>query len=254
MGRSLAVVGIAIVASLASACLSAPDTAAPSAIAARPSAARDPNAPCGDGDHVSLAVWLSDLRDDDTLGALAGATVTFDVCPGYSVTTDELGMATARVPRGVPIVTTLSAPGHVTSVVSQSTLDDDGQLADFLPTLHMAGALPGWSSDSAILAVYIEPIGSGACADVRGVSLGVVDHPEAHVYYMRPAWPFDPSPGGTSASLGEAVIFTGLPEGDVRLEGTKAGCTIKATLSPSQTGLFRLRRGAFTVGNVFVDD
>lgn len=265
MAPCLSRVGVVAGALLVAACAAAPDEGQASSRAgvhgsprsapyAGVSNARDPIAACGDGPHVDLVVTLMELRDTGEIAPLPRARVTFDACPSYAVTTDEFGMATARVPRGVPIVTTLSADGHVTSLISQNTLNDDAIVTDFLPTTAMAKALPGLSPDSGTIAVYLEALGSGACAYVDGASLRVVGHPEAKVVYMSTRWPVDPAPTTATASVGAVVFVTGLPDGDIELEGTKPGCRVSATSASSQTGRFEVAHGMWTVGNVFVDD
>ncbi len=256
---------IAACATLVAACSAAPDDGAAKARsgvhgsprpipAAHPSVARNPLPPCGDGPYVDLALWLFELRDDGSRDVLPGATATFDVCPGYAVVTDEFGMATATLPRGVPLITRLSAPNHVTSIISQNVIGEDSRLSVFLPTDGASNLLPGFGATTPTLAVFIDAIGDGACASERGVTLRVVGHPEANVTYMSAGWPRDATPATTTSSVGQLVFFTGLSEGAVEIEGSKPGCSIKITAPSDQTGRFPLVAGAWTVGNVFVDD
>lgn len=228
----------------------APDPAPPVRLAV----ARDPLPPCGDGPHVDLAIWLFELRADGAAGVLAGATATFDVCPAYSVVTDEFGMATARVPRGVPLIARLDAPNHITSIISQNVLDQDSQLDAFVPTRAASDLLPGYGAGASVLGVYLDAIGAGACAHEDGVTLHVVGHPEVEAIYMRADWPRDRAPSTATSSAGPIVFFTGLGEGTVEIEGSKPGCAIQITGPSEQTGRFPLVRGAWTVGAAFVAD
>ena len=212
-----------------------------------------PKTECGDPPYVDLALWMWELGDDG-VRPLEGATLTFDACPTFDATTDAVGMLNAKVSRGVAVIPRLAAPGHVPIVVAESRLDGDSILSDFTPTLARTDVIPEYEADRPTLSVYLVAEGTGTCATESGVTLRIVDHPEARAIYMAPAWPRDPVPAGGDASVGTVVFFGGLTAGaPVSIEGTKPGCVVRVVPS-EQTGRLTLEDGAWTVGNVYIDD
>lgn len=213
-----------------------------------------PKATCGEGPFVELAAWTLELADRGE-SPLEGARLTFDVCPGYSVASNEFGIATAHVPRGVPVVTRISAPGHVTAIVSQSVLASDSIVTDLLPALAHADAIPGYAADKPSFALFVVAAGTGPCAYDSGVSVAVVEHPEIHALYMPPSWPYDAVVVNATATQRGGVAFVpSLAAGErVHVTASKPGCRAR-TVASEQTGEFVLENGAWTVGNVYVDD
>lgn len=267
--RSIVALGVIALAFASSACSAPPgdrsDSAsgASDAIADRASLAESqraapsavlPQRDCGAGPYVELGSWLLELGPYGQT-PLEGATLSFDVCPGYAVRTDEFGIAKARVPRGVPVVARFSAPGHVTALVSQSVLDADSIVTDLLPTLSNADVLPEYAPDRPSFAIFVAPIGSGPCAFEDGVTLAIDGRPDARALYMPPSWPATTQPSTSSATeRGGVVFFAGLSAGDrVHVVASKPGCAVR-TKEGQQTGEFALENGAWTVGNVYVDD
>lgn len=217
--------------------------------------ARDtlPAVECGEPPYVDLALWMWELGAEGT-SPLAGATLTFNVCPRFSATTDAMGMVTARVSRGVAVVPHVTAKGHLPIVVSESRLDADSILSDFTPTLARTDVIPEYRAEGPTLSVYLVAEGTGACGAESGVTLHIEGHPEARAVYMRPSWPRDPLPATGDASVGSVVFFTGLAAGEtVRVGGSKPGCRVRVVPS-EQTGAFPLESGAWTVGNVYIED
>src|SRR5438445_818144 len=82
---------------------------------------------------LPLGFGLGEIRDDGELGLLPGGAMTFDACPAYSVVTDSAGLASAFVPPGAPIVTRLTAPGHIPVLVSRARIDAASVMSDVVP-------------------------------------------------------------------------------------------------------------------------
>ena len=213
-----------------------------------------PQAECGDPPYVDLTLWMWELGDDG-VRALDGTTLTFDHCPMFAAKTDAMGMLTAKVSRGVTVVPRLTTPGHVPVIVAESRLDGDSILSNFTPTFARTDVIPEYASDGPTLSMYLVAEGTGACAVERGVTLRVVGHPEARAIYMAPAWPRVSAPVGGDASVGSVVFFAGLTAdgAPVQVEGTKPGCVVRVVPS-EQTGKLTLENGAWTVGNVYIED
>jgi hypothetical protein len=212
-----------------------------------------PTAECGEPPYVELSLWMWELGDGG-VGPLTGATMTFSACPRFSATTDETGMLTAKVSRGLAVVPRITAQDHVPILVSESRLDADSTMSDLTPALARTDVIPSYAPDRPTLSVYVVGDGTGACASESGVALHVEGHPEARAVYMRPRWPRDPTPATGEISVGSVVFFTGLVAGEaVRIAGSKPGCTVRVAPS-EQTGTFTLEDGAWTVGNVYVED
>jgi hypothetical protein len=208
---------------------------------------------CGNGPWVDLEVWILELRDDGNVVPLPSSAIGFDACPGYAVATDVTGVGTAWVPLGSPIVTRITAADHVPLLVSTSRIAASSMLTDVMPTLTQAHVLPGWAPNAPALGLFVNALGSGACSDPRDVTLTVEGHPEAHAFYMRRAWPHDAAPAASASEAGDVIFVTGLGAGTVRITATKEGCSARM-IEEAQTGEFVLEPGAWTVGNVYVDD
>src|SRR5262249_28406212 len=72
-----------------------------------------PHTACGAPPYATFHLKAGEMHEAGGTNVLAGATLSFDTCPGVTVTTDASGEAFASVQRGVPFTATVSAPSHI---------------------------------------------------------------------------------------------------------------------------------------------
>jgi len=210
--------------------------------------AADGLARCGAAPSVTYTLKALELLGDGTAALLEGATLSFDVCPGVTAVTNVSGLASVDVPRGVPFIPRVTAPGHVTvlfgeTLVPVSDPTTEQKTEALVPILPAPPALPAYSPTAPLLVVDI--LGSAA-----SVQISVTGHPEAKMHCMLPTWPSDPTDSIVcGASLGPVVFFSGVAAGTVQLTASTGASSITG-LPLTQTGNFPLEDGALTVANI----
>ncbi len=220
---------------------------------AAPADTGDGLASCGGAPSFRYLLKALALQNDGTASLLAGATLSFDTCPGVTATTDAKGLATINVRRGVPFVPRVTAPGHMPllfgeTLVAVNDPRTDLKTAALLPILPTPPAIPYNSPTVPLLVVDI--LANGACGPA-GTVVSVNGHPEAKMHCMMATWPSDPTePTICLASLGPIVFFTGLA-GGTTVQLTASGCA-GTTVVGTQTGNFPLENGVLTVANVTI--
>jgi hypothetical protein len=219
---------------------------------------------CTDPPYLPLTVTLNVLDVKGTLLPLAGATVGFSTCPGFDVTTDANGVASANISENVPVspiytdgVAILPAIG---AELATGGGDAGGSIGLFVELFaeDMASAVPGFrgdAGDQATIAIELSPnsAATGACAGVSGVTFAVTGHPEAIVSYTVNGWPSDPTLG--TSSSGAWVFVNGVVGASrVAITATKPGCTVSLSEINSQSGSFLLVPESITYGVAGIDN
>ncbi len=208
-------------------------------------------ASCGGTPSFRYLLKALVLQKDESSSPLAGATLSFDTCPGVTATTDAQGLATINVRRGVPFVARVTAPGDMTVLFGETLIavnDPRTELktATLVPVLPAPTSLPWYSPTEPLLVVDI--LANGKCGPA-GMSVSVVGHPEANMHCMLSTWPSDATePTICVASWGPILFFTGLSGGST-VQLAASGCA-GATTVGAQTGNFPLENGVLTVANV----
>ena len=214
-------------------------------------------ATCGKPPYVTFHLRAGEIHVDGSTGALADATLGFDLCPGFAQTTDRNGDARASVQRGVAFTAVVRAPGHVTVMTGEELIPideaiDEERVIELLPLVGTSsGAVPGYSADAPSFAVVIQPDPTDPpCNETIEVKLSLGDHPEAKVHYTLPGWPSDTTEVIEGTSIGPVAFFTGIVGAEVTaLQGTHPHCRVSVATS-HQTGRFPMQPGVLTVGNV----
>lgn len=218
-------------------------------------------ASCGSPPFVLYHLKAGEIIKGGDQALLAGATLTFDICPGVSVKTDAVGEAFASVQRGIAFTATVSAPDHVSVIAGEELVPVDDPITEdrFVQLLprNDAGVIPGYSADAPSFALVIQPdtTPGSKCTKTDNVQFQTPSGVSAH--YMLPDWPSDLAENTLNASLGAVVFFTGLSTSTTRVfrsspaAGDDSGCTVVGDGAPlHQTGNFKLVPGAWTIGDV----
>jgi hypothetical protein len=222
---------------------------------------------CGKAPYVQYELKAGEILVTGAAQPLAGAALTFDLCPELAVTTDASGLAFVRISRDASFTAKVSAPDHVTVIAAEQAdraidpdYSDTVRVAELLPRMDATGVLPDYDPSKPSFAIVIQPDSASIhCKEPVGVELSLPGHSEAATVYTRPEWPTDPTPIVTGSSVGPVVFFTGVQPTStvvVDVQGLSAltsPCLV-VVKTLHQTGRFRLEPGAWTVGNVFLTE
>jgi hypothetical protein len=208
---------------------------------------------CGEEPYVDVHLVV---RSYITEGLVEGATLTVNLCPGLSLTSNAEGELDAAVGRDQAFQARLEATNHLTMRLGEQLLVEpfDAEVPLF-PTLATA-ILPDWGEDRPSLMVLMDnhedELEEGdPCGLSDGWEVVVNDHDEAIVtYYSGESTP-NPDPELTATGPLGLAAFEGLAdtEGDANIEitATKDGCDDVTFVSYPFTGGHALENGVLTV-------
>jgi hypothetical protein len=213
---------------------------------------------CGPAPWVTLGIEVVALSLGDLDGSpLPGAQFTSPLCPTLVEYSDEGGNILGRVSKDTPFYGRLQAMNYISELAPEEIFDADstGHKIDMVPGLIGSVLFPEFdaSVDNAIL-VAAQKVTSdaGPCSTYDGITLAVVNHPEAVVTYFSNATIPQPVPDASAMTTEGIAAITGLAAGQlVTLTGTKPGCNVYLKYQ-TQTGRVPLQTGFVTLMPAYV--
>lgn len=229
-------------------------------------------AACGAGPYADLEeiAMLSTPAGLEPLAPLAGATVTSNSCPRFTLETKPDGSFAAEVSTKLPFLLRWEHPVALTTLEAEQSLSAAKRgIAHVIPA-WFRGLGAGPSEDGTVLLVNVAAshaargTSTTACEQPDGVQLDVrvenvgllpsrpltlADFPGAKLTYYQTgpdATPL-PVPGARATSRAGMAIITGLPiEAFIQVLGEKPGCDVTARHG-TFTGRTMVERGAVSV-------
>ena len=220
---------------------------------------------CGAPPYATFHLKAGEMHEAGSTNVLPGATLTFDTCPGVSITADASGEAFASLQRGVPFTATVSATNHISVMSAEYEVGADETSVE----IQFLAVLPLSTADNVILAydptkpsfaLVIDPDPTAKTDKCRVTEGVLVQAPGGTVHYMGTAWPPDTSEAVPLSpfSLGPVVFVTGLSgtsESGVEAKESDGVCSVEiAGPHFHQTGRFALAPGVWTVANLWMTD
>jgi hypothetical protein len=185
-------------------------------------------ATCADGPFITNTVKV---RDTNSALELSDITVKASVC-GISATTDSTGIAKLSVPRGMESWLRLEAPAKVPTLFPVRTLSTDQYEERYIfDDQYRQGYFPDYDSAKAEILITVAVLSGGTppCTTADGVTISVVDHPEAAVTYWKGGFPNEKAVGAMSTTITGNATITGLSTGTkVVVDAKKPGCKVVA--------------------------
>jgi hypothetical protein len=213
---------------------------------------------CGQPPWITLGIQVLGLSLMNPDGSpVPGVQFTSPLCPGFEPRSNDAGIIRGLVSRDVPFYGQLTAAGYLSELAPEQIFDADntGTSVEMFPTVVESLLLPGFdASASSLIVVAVRRTASnaGTCSPLDGVTLGVVDHPEAHVTYFSASSIPAAVPGATATTTSGLAAITGIAGADfVMLTATKPGCTID-TKHATLTGRVPLENGYVSIMPVYL--
>jgi hypothetical protein len=229
----------------------APDGGGDDAGAVEPDATSDASndAACGAPPYVNVGLVVRSAAASGANGApVEGAKLTASICPGVQRVSAADGTVSAQISRGVPFYPRFEAENYAPTVIGEMHFDVDktGIVVPLPPQLFVA-LVPDFGPDkTAIVLGVMKDGGSGACDQLDGVALQVLNHPEAKVLYFSDDAIPQPTTGTVTTAAGRATITGLAPDQFVSVQATKAGCAVVFDKDP-YTGRAPLAAGTLTL-------
>jgi hypothetical protein len=210
---------------------------------------------CGPGPHVTLTGTLRSYVDSTVL--IAGATLSADLCPGDTWTSDAQGAGTFEIAKGVPFTGKLEHPDYIPMLTTVEELTSDFDASGFMIPMNLSSLLPHWSATTptALLTISIPQAelpasAPAACHTKDGLSVTVVGHPEAVVTYFSGTTLPTPDPTLTATGpigLAEISGLPATPPGTSLDLAITSPCPLATLTSYPHLPSMRLENGVLTV-------
>jgi len=219
---------------------------------------------CGPGPYGKVTGHLYEATLDGTSKPKSEATITFDLCPTKSFTTDASGSFSVSMTKNKPTVATIDHPDDIPTLLAEWQLETDEfeANASIIPKLFRAVIAPEFNADNSVLGLGVfYPKGTfdagvpdggptDPCQRSEGVTFAIPGHAEAKItYFTSPPSGQIPAPdsNATATSTNGTAKVNGLPE-DTFFEftGSKPGCTVTGK-HDGFTGRAKLQKGFATL-------
>src|SRR6185437_15826464 len=126
------------------------------------------------------------------IAPLAGATVQFTTCVGFQITTAADGTALTQITKGLPVSPIYAAaPQAISAVGAEIPASTDVDIDALLVAQSAQGVVPQYDGKTPTILLHLVAEGTGACAQVDGVTIAATGHPEMVAHYMKAGWPQD---------------------------------------------------------------
>ncbi|MGZ3451883.1 MAG: hypothetical protein ACXVEF_19900 [Polyangiales bacterium] len=211
---------------------------------------RDVHVACGGPPWVVLSGTVANRETDGTAGmGVADATIDLLGCGSpVSTKSDAMGLWTAYVSEGLPLIRRTSATDYITSISSEQMWTTDYTTLNVALRKSAVWTLlmPGYDSTHGYAIVGIAAPTKGPCAGADGVAITVKGQPDVKVIYADGEPPTDTK--GTSTTKKGYAYLSGLTPGAMPKEGitgVKGMCTYKLD-GGVDTGNGKIEAGALT--------